>query len=181
MRKGEIINPLRGTPTGKAWGGMKQRCYNPNNPSYHRYGGRGIRVCGFLRHSARNLCSVIGVKPNNREISLDRINNDLNYSCGNCINCLERGWELNIRWATRRVQNRNKQCLNLITLHGETHCLSEWAEIYGLPRSGVSARYMHGIRGEDLFRPFTHERDSKGRWIFPKANDNGKARTYRKR
>ncbi len=174
MRKGEITNPLRGTPTGKAWVAMKQRCYNSNNPSYHGYGGRGIKVCEFLRGSALNLCSSIGIKPNNREISLDRIDNNLNYSCGRCPECVEKGWSLNIRWATRRIQNRNKRNMNLITIDGETHCLSEWSEIYGLPRSGVNARYMNGIRGEDLFRPFTHERDSSGRWIFPKDNDNAR-------
>src|SRR5262245_17806467 len=27
------------------WRGMHARCYNPNNPDYPRYGGRGIRVC----------------------------------------------------------------------------------------------------------------------------------------
>jgi hypothetical protein len=27
------------------WMGMKDRCNNPNNISYHNYGGRGIRVC----------------------------------------------------------------------------------------------------------------------------------------
>ena len=27
------------------WNTMKQRCSNPNSPVYHRYGGRGIRVC----------------------------------------------------------------------------------------------------------------------------------------
>jgi hypothetical protein len=24
---------------------MKQRCLNPNNPKYPRYGGRGIKIC----------------------------------------------------------------------------------------------------------------------------------------
>lgn len=24
---------------------MKQRCYNPNNPNYARYGGKGVTVC----------------------------------------------------------------------------------------------------------------------------------------
>lgn len=29
----------------KIWIGMRNRCNNPNNPCYNRYGGRGISVC----------------------------------------------------------------------------------------------------------------------------------------
>jgi hypothetical protein len=28
-----------------SWQNMKQRCTNPKHPKFHRYGGRGIRVC----------------------------------------------------------------------------------------------------------------------------------------
>lgn len=27
------------------WNSMKKRCNNPNDPSYHNYGGKGVRVC----------------------------------------------------------------------------------------------------------------------------------------
>jgi hypothetical protein len=27
------------------WKSMMARCYNPNDRGYHRYGGRGIKVC----------------------------------------------------------------------------------------------------------------------------------------
>ena len=30
---------------------MMSRCYNPNNPSYARYGGRGVQVCDRWRYS----------------------------------------------------------------------------------------------------------------------------------
>src|SRR6266567_1056016 len=33
------------TPVYSRWHGMKQRCLNPDNPAYDRYGGRGINVC----------------------------------------------------------------------------------------------------------------------------------------
>src|SRR5262245_4652702 len=29
----------------RTWCGMIQRCENPNNPAYERYGGRGIAIC----------------------------------------------------------------------------------------------------------------------------------------
>ena len=38
------INRLKDKPEYKIWNDMKGRCYNPNNKSYKRYGGRGITV-----------------------------------------------------------------------------------------------------------------------------------------
>jgi hypothetical protein len=32
-------------PLYGVWKGMKARCYNKNTRSYHRYGGRGVKVC----------------------------------------------------------------------------------------------------------------------------------------
>ena len=29
----------------RTWKNMRNRCKNPNNRSYHKYGGRGIKVC----------------------------------------------------------------------------------------------------------------------------------------
>jgi hypothetical protein len=38
-------------PLYRVWNGMKSRCYNPKNPSYKYYGGRGVTVCDEWRDS----------------------------------------------------------------------------------------------------------------------------------
>lgn len=65
------------------WQHMKQRCSNPKNKFYHRYGGRGISVCeewlnikDFSEWAFQN-----GWKDG---LSLDRIDNDGNYCPDNC-------------------------------------------------------------------------------------------------
>jgi hypothetical protein len=35
---------MQGTKFYHVWSGMKDRCLNPNNPSYKNYGGRGITI-----------------------------------------------------------------------------------------------------------------------------------------
>jgi len=62
--------------------GIKQRCSNPKNPSFHRYGGRGIK--NFL-----TLEDVIFIWDRDKADSLkkpsmDRILNDGNYERDNC-------------------------------------------------------------------------------------------------
>lgn len=85
---------MSGTSTHSIWNQMKRRCYKKNHPEYFRYGARGIRVCEEW-HDFKNFYRDMGTRPKNR--SLDRIDNNGNYSKSNC------------RWATIKQQNDNKR------------------------------------------------------------------------
>ncbi len=88
------------TPTYVSWASMKARCTNPNATGYDRYGGRGIRVCKrwLGPHGFENFLADMGIRSNG--MTLDRENNDGNYTPKNC------------RWATRKQQavNRHDAC-----------------------------------------------------------------------
>ena len=75
---------------------MRQRCGNPNNTSYPRYGGRGITVCEEWMNfeSFYNWAIESGYKEG---LSIDRIDNDGNYEPSNC------------RWETPVNQARNRR------------------------------------------------------------------------
>lgn len=129
-------------PAGReyaAWQSMKDRCFNPDNQDYGRYGGRGITVhpkwldyLAFFRD--------MGSRPSPKH-SLDRINNDGNYEPGNC------------KWSTPREQCRNQEKTLWLTHEGRTLTLREWAETSGIPYDTLYGRFKCGRPSEEiLFR-----------------------------
>lgn len=109
------------------WGWMFTRCYNPKCENYLDYGGRGIKVCDQWL-TFENFRADMGEPPSSKH-SIDRVDVNGNYEPSNC------------RWANPVEQARNKRNNRFITANGETHCLSEWAEITGL-KSGLIARRL---------------------------------------
>lgn len=84
------------TPEYRAWQGMKDRCFNPQNAAYDRYGGRGISVDPSWIHDFAAFHAHVGDRPSSG-YSLDRIEVDAGYVPGN------------VRWATGVEQNRNRR------------------------------------------------------------------------
>lgn len=83
-----------GTSEFRSWSKMWNRCTNPNSNRYHRYGGRGIRICKRWE-KFKNFLSDMGRKPTAKH-SIERKNNDGNYTPSNC------------KWATAKEQSNNR-------------------------------------------------------------------------
>lgn len=137
IRKGETLR--HSEKLYGVWLDMRRRCQNSNDQAYHNYGGRGIKVCEewsdyavFRKWSLEN-----GYQEG---LTIDRVNNDGNYSPDNC------------RWTTRKVQCNNMRKNKFLTVGGETHTLSEWAEITGMNVSTISWRARQGMPDEKVIR-----------------------------
>jgi hypothetical protein len=139
------------TPESDAWNNMRVRCYNPANPSYGDYGGRGIRVCERWRGGDcfAAFYADLGPKPSRLHM-LDRIDNDGYYSCGKCAECLAVGRPMNCRWATRTEQNRNKRSNVWLTARGERMLLSDFAPLTGLFVASVYDLLARGWTPDDI-------------------------------
>lgn len=124
------------------WKSMKTRCYNVNRSAYKYYGGRGIGICeewkddfvAFYNWSISNGYSV--------GLTIDRIDNDGNYSPDNC------------RWVSKDAQQSNRRyCIPKIMFEGESHTLSEISKILGINYSTLYAR-IHNY-GWDIEKAIT--------------------------
>lgn len=127
-----------GTKTYEIWKTMVQRCTNPNNKRYPRYGGRGITVSESWRDYA-NFLRDMGEKPDG--LSIDRIDNDGPYCKENC------------RWADDFTQARNTSKNRYIEFAGERLCLSQWAARIGINKRSLIARLASQMPLEKALQP----------------------------
>lgn len=120
------------TPEYAAWVNMIQRCENASLRDYHRYGGRGVRVCEQWRNSFEAFLADVGRRPSSGH-SLDRYPNpDGNYEPGN------------VRWATETQQQQNRSDNRVIEAFGERMCLAEWSRKTGIKRETIARRLNAG-------------------------------------
>ena len=127
----------------KVWRSMMDRCQKEYTTNYKNYGGRGIKVCDQWQNYEvfENWALSHGYdeKANRGECTLDRINVNGNYEPSNC------------RFISIKEQQKNRSNTILITVMGSTKPLSEWSDIFCIPRQTLRQRYLDGKQGKDLF------------------------------
>lgn len=120
------------------WSKMKDRCLNPQCPSYSDYGARGILVCERWL-IFENFYADMGDPPDG--LTLERKDNNGPYSPDNC------------RWATRKEQNRNTRRTHFLTFNGVTQCIAAWAEDLDIPDGTISRRIKMNMSIERVLYP----------------------------
>ena len=110
-----LIHGQSNTRLWRIYWSMKGRC-NSHNPNYK---GRGISVCDEWKTNFDAFYKWAMENGYGENLTLDRIDNEKGYSPHNC------------RWITMKEQQNNKRNNRRIYYKGETHTLSEWADILG--------------------------------------------------
>ena len=129
------------------WCKMKDRCYCVNNPSYPRYGGRGITICDEWRNdfvAFRDWAYSNGYDETASygESTFDRIDNSKGYSPDNC------------RIVNEQIQANNRRTNKLVTYNGETHTVAEWSRILGINQGTLTAGLWAGRTIEHYVNDF---------------------------
>lgn len=133
----------------KIWTGLRDRCNNSGNKHYHRYGGRGIKVCERWNDFANFAADMDSTYKEG--LTLDRIDNDGDYAPENC------------RWVTQFEQQWNTSKTVLIQFKGEWFPLREAARQAGIPQNSVSQRVARqGCTHQEAFEHFVQRKASKG-------------------
>lgn len=119
------VNTVR-TRLYRTWVNMIQRCENPKNPSYPRYGGRGIRVCDAW-HDFGTFRAWARAHGQRDDLTIDRVDNDGPYAPENC------------RWATYTAQRRNRPDVHRVPVNGMVLTLTEASAALGVSRKRLRA------------------------------------------
>lgn len=122
---------------------IRRRCLNPDYKYFYLYGERGISVCEewLGKDGQKNFREWAVNNGYEKGLTIDRIDNNKGYSPDNC------------RWVTAKEQSYNRRSNKLITIHGKTQTVTEWAKETGIPIGTLQNRLKYGWEEDRLLEP----------------------------
>lgn len=109
---------------------MMTRCYNNKTKNFKNWGGKGIRVCDDWRKDKMNFINWAFGNGYKENLTLDRIDNNKDYSPENC------------RWVTMQKQMENKTNNVFVNVDGENIQLSLFCRENNLSYSSIHGKVI---------------------------------------
>jgi len=130
-------------PIYSVWEGIIDRCYNPNHNKYHRYGGRGVTVCNEWRHNPKAFYDWAIENGWQKGLSIDKDKLSPNklgiiYSPATCC------------FLTRKENSMYRENSRVIEYNGESMCVAQWADKYGINYATFQGRLQDGWSIEEI-------------------------------
>jgi len=90
--------------------GMKQRCYNPKNNNYPKYGAKGTTICQSWLKNPESFVEWALSNGFKKSLLIDRMDNENGYSPNNC------------RWIDAKLSSYNRRCSTTDINAGTRRC-----------------------------------------------------------
>lgn len=108
------------------WLAMLNRCRWPGHPSYKNYGARGIRVCKAWEKDYRKFRAWAMSHGYRDDLTIERIDNDGNYTPSNCT------------WVDHASQARNLRKTVWVDTDAGRMCMAEAVRHYGVTTVAIA-------------------------------------------
>lgn len=157
MKHGQAKRGVTRNYLYRRWQHMIQRCHNPRDLDYSRYGAKGVYVCDRWRFGGDGVSGYVLFMQDigqyaRRHLTLDRIDNSKGYEPNN------------VRWATAKEQANNRSSTRMLTIDGDTRPLSEWSAMYNIGSKTILYRLKQGMSHAEAITTPLH---SYSRWSKP--------------
>lgn len=106
----------------RVWSSMKDRCLRNGARQFKDYGGRGISICDEWKNSFESFEKWATANGYAEGLTIERIDNNGNYSPGNC------------KWIPRSEQSKNRRMNHYLTFNNSTRTIQDWANEIGINR-----------------------------------------------
>lgn len=116
----------------RIWKNIKTRCCNNHSPQYINYGGRGITMCEDWKNNFKAFYDWSISNGYTDELTIDRIDNNAEYSPSNC------------RWVTMAEQCSNRRNNHIVTIGGQKKTLVQWSKQFNINYHTVQDRLKRG-------------------------------------
>lgn len=118
----------------KIYGGIRQRCYNPNCLSYRFYGEKNIKMCEEWEYSYSTFQEWALANGYKENLTIDRIDSSKDYSPDNC------------RWIPLDDNAKYKSSTRSIQVNGIIDSGRGWARRLGLNVNAINEYVRkHGV------------------------------------
>lgn len=131
--KSNLKHGYADSPIYNIWKGIRKRCFSPKEKAYKNYGGRGITMCAEWLNDAGSFVDWAKMSGYKKGLTIDRIDNNGNYSPENC------------RWVSRTIQGNNKRNNVIVEYNGESMTLAEYCRKTGKIYGSCHYRITNGL------------------------------------
>lgn len=145
------IHDMCNTRIYRIWTGIKSRCkYTNDKYHYKHYVSKGVIVCDEWKNDFLKFYEWAMANGYNDNLTIDRINNDGNYEPSNC------------QWITHKENNNKRGNNRIIEMRGESHTLTEWADLFNMSVDTLASRLTRGWNIEKALTMPVKKKNRKG-------------------